>query len=72
MSPTYTTVQGEMWDFISRKVYGSERFMNVLIRANRAYLQVVSFDSGAVLQTPEIVTTRKISSVPWGTIYALN
>ena len=70
-SSQYVTVQGEMWDYISRKIYGTERFANVLIRENPAYLHVVTFDAGAVLVAPAISITQKISTVPWGTIYVL-
>lgn len=30
----YITRQGDTWDVISKRLYGDERFMDVLIRAN--------------------------------------
>jgi hypothetical protein len=73
MSPVnqYTTIGGEMWDQISRKIYGKERWENVLMRANPAYLNVVRFNPGIVLTVPAIDTVTLISSVPWGSVYVL-
>jgi phage tail protein X len=71
MVNTYTTQQGEMWDYISRKIYGTERFCNCLMRANQAWLNVVSFDAGIVLTVPTVPIAMKISTVAWGSIYAL-
>ena len=28
---TYTTIQGDMWDSIAKKVYGTERAMDILM-----------------------------------------
>jgi phage tail protein X len=68
---TYTTSQGEMWDYISRKVYGTERFCNVLMRANQAWLNVVTFNAGTVLTVPAVTLAAKVSTISWGSIYAL-
>ena len=37
----YRTVQGDMWDGIAFKVYGSEAYMNVLLEANQEYAHYV-------------------------------
>ena len=71
MTNVYPTKQGEMWDYISRKLYGSERFCNVLMRANPLYLDVVTFDAGIQLSVPAVNISGAISTVPWGSIYAL-
>lgn len=71
MTNTYTTKQGEMFDFISRKLYGTERYCNLLMRANQAYLKVVTFDAGAVLTVPPVNLAASISTIAWGSIYAL-
>ena len=39
----YTTIQGDMWDGISYKVYGSDRYSKKLIKANISYANVVIF-----------------------------
>ena len=72
MTSQYRTIQGDMWDWISWKLYKTERFANVLMRENAAYLSVVTFNAGTILTVPAISTTRKISSVPWGSVYVIN
>ena len=71
MTNTYTTIQGEYWDYISRKIYGSERFCNVLMRANPGWLDVVSFDAGVLLTVPPVTMAMKINPIPWGSVYVL-
>ena len=65
----YTTLGDETWDQVSLKVYGSERFANVLLRANPIYSDVVFFDSGMVLILPQLATVANISTMPWNTTY---
>ena len=60
-----------MWDYISRKLYGSERYANVLMRVNPAYLKVVTFDAGTVLTAPTVTLATSVSTIPWGSVYAL-
>ena len=36
MAAKYTTVQGDTWDLISYKVYGSEKYIGNLMQANFA------------------------------------
>ena len=65
---TYITVQGDPWDRISLKVYGSEYFSNELMGANPAYLTVVMFESGVVLTVPDIDTDFEYTDsllAPW-------
>lgn len=54
---TYTTTQGDTWDIISRKIYGNELFMDVLIKANINHRKTVIFPYGVVLNVPDIDTT---------------
>jgi len=54
---TYTTIQGDTWDIISKQVYGNELFMDVLIKANINHRKTVIFSAGVVLEVPEIDTT---------------
>lgn len=60
----YTTIQGDMWDLISYKVYGDERFMDVLIAANPAYNKILVFSDGIVLDTPEVETRKNPDDLP--------
>lgn len=51
---TYTTVQGDCWDLVAFKVYGSERCMALLADANPSLLDFLVFPSGTVINTPDI------------------
>lgn len=44
----YTTKTGDMWDYIAWKVYGDERRMEILLRAeeNAALIDVYMFSAG--------------------------
>lgn len=61
---TYTTVQGDMWDLISYKVYGDVRFMDVLIAANPDYNKVLVFSDGVVLDVPEVELSVVSDNLP--------
>lgn len=50
----YTTVQGDMWDSISHKVYGDEKYTDVLINANPEHRFVYIFSAGIALNVPEV------------------
>lgn len=65
MSKTYTTVQGDQWDYIAYKAYGDEAGVNALLEANYQYKDIVVFPAGITLTIPEY--TRRLSSVlpPW-------
>lgn len=54
MASTYTTVQGDSWDYISFKLYGDEKYMKLLIEANWPHLEVLRFSAGVVLNVPDI------------------
>ena len=41
MSSTYTTTQGEGWDEVALKVYGSELYSGILMQANPSHLEAV-------------------------------
>lgn len=51
---TYTTQQGDMWDYIAWKVYGDEAFVYLLYRENPKYLETFIFDEGVQLVCPEV------------------
>lgn len=61
----YTTIQGDMWDGIARKVYGYERHMNVLLDANPEYRDIWVFPSDIVLKCPEVSAVKPSRLPPW-------
>lgn len=50
----YTTIQGDMWDLIAYKVYGNERYINLLLEANQKHRNTAIFSAGVVLTCPDI------------------
>lgn len=51
---TYTTIQGDAWDLIAYRLFGSEKYMKNLIEANWDYSDVLVFSSGTILNIPEL------------------
>ncbi len=62
---TYITVQGDTWDLISLKVYGSEKYMTELIEANPKHRETVFFSANVKLKVPEIETPVPEELPPW-------
>jgi phage tail protein X len=60
----YTTIQGDTWDIISKKFYNTENLVNVLLRANPAYISTVIFSSGVDLIIPEIDIEEELNNLP--------
>ena len=60
---SYTTKSGDTWDGIAKTVYGDELKADVLMTANREYIEVYKFDSGVVLATPEGKNRRKSAAL---------
>ncbi len=63
------TIGGEMWDQISLRIYGAERFASSLMRENPAYADVVKFDAGIQVKVPAVNTSTNLSNVPWGQLF---
>ncbi len=51
---TYTTVQGDCWDLVAFKLYGSEKYMKLLAEANMPLLDYLTFPPGTVINMPDI------------------
>jgi len=65
MANTYTTIQGDTWDYIAYKALGNERYMNELIDANPGYRKTAIFDEGITLSLPTITTPISDKLPPW-------
>ena len=59
---TYQTVQGDMWDSIAKRAYGTETAMDQLMRANPDLLQVAVFGAGEIVLLPQISAQEAPSS----------
>ncbi|MCP4747304.1 MAG: phage tail protein [Desulfobacteraceae bacterium] len=61
---TYTTRQGDMWDTISKHVYGTEKQLHTLIKANPGHRHTIVFSAGVILTVPEIDTNQNQELLP--------
>ena len=65
---TIKTQQGDTWDILAKRSYGDERFMDVLIKANPTYQEVMFFSAGVILEVPAIDTSSNalhMNLPPW-------
>lgn len=60
----YTTNLGDMWDTISKNMYGTENHTDILINANPNFAGVIIFSGGTVLNIPEIESGSQYESLP--------
>lgn len=49
----YTTIQGDTWDMIAKKVYDDELYTSLLMEANPQHLDYFVFSEGIVITVPE-------------------
>lgn len=49
---------------IAYKVYGNERYINLLLEANQQYRDYVVFPGDVVLECPEITAETRLSALP--------
>lgn len=61
----YTTISGDTWDVIAKKVYGDEYCADLLMAANPWQLGVFVFGSGVQLETPEKTMDQTAQLPPW-------
>lgn len=61
----YITKQGDMYDSISKEVYGDENYASVLIQLNPKYRRVVIFEEEVELLAPYITIQSNSSLPPW-------
>lgn len=65
MAETYTTTQGDMWDSISYKVYGDEKYMGFLMQNNLELLDIFIFGAGTVISVPELEKEKESDMPSW-------
>ena len=61
---TYVTVQGDMWDEIAYKIYGSVKYVGALLLANPDYITIFRFPAGITLKCPDVSEEVSSSSLP--------
>lgn len=50
----YMTRQGECWDEVAKKVYGSEKYVGYLMQNNFPLIDTTIFSSGVAIKTPDL------------------
>ena len=60
----YKTVQGDTWDLISWKNYGSEFYIDELMEANPRLMDYVIFPAGIEVVIPKIEQKTNSESLP--------
>ena len=61
----YITTQGDMWDSISLRLYGTESQMHLLIDANLQYRSIVRFPANYVLTIPAVPRAQRVTFPSW-------
>lgn len=62
----YETTQGDTWDLISFKVFGTERFSKKIAQNNLTYIKTVIFPPGVKILIPnEIKVEEKGEKPAW-------
>lgn len=56
----YTTIAGDTWDVIAKKVYDDDHAFGTLMDANPKYIETLIFSGGVVLNVPD--TTESTES----------
>jgi len=66
MPRKYLVPQGYVWDQISYKVYGDERFINTLLEANPTLRHIVQFEESTLIVVPDRpeVPSDSVSRLP--------
>jgi len=67
-SKEYLAPQGTVWDQISYKFYGDERFINSLLEANPTLRRIVRFEKPTLVvipDRPEIPSDSATRLPPW-------
>ena len=62
---TYTTIQGDCWDMIAKKVYGNVKYASYLMENNLPLIDTFMFKSGVVINTPELKQEVKETLPDW-------
>lgn len=61
----YTTIQRDMWDGMSFKIYGADKYSRELLKANPQHMNIAIFGSGVEIICPEISKEKGSTLPPW-------
>jgi len=60
----YVTVQGDCWDSISKKFYGTEKLTDKLMSENPEESGIAIFSAGTKLNIPDISVDTQVKNLP--------
>lgn len=60
---TYITEQGDTWDKISFKVYGSSKYIGLLMESNYNFIDIFIFSAGYEVNIPEL-SEEQMEDIP--------
>jgi phage tail protein X len=63
----YLAVQGDVWDYLSWKLYRDEGFIHTLLEANPALRRIVRFEAPVLINVPDRPQAKASSAnlPPW-------
>jgi phage tail protein X len=66
MAKEYLAPQGAVWDWISWKHYGDERFIDTLLKVNPALRRIVRFEVPTMVIIPDkpVVQPNSVTQLP--------
>ena len=64
---TYMTSQGDLWDYVSYKLYADEARMDVLIKSNPHLRHIVVFEKPTIINVSDLplVNRLPVNLPPW-------
>jgi phage tail protein X len=58
------TKQGDTWDTLALRIYGSEMLSYVLLQANPEYMLMIFLPAGLMLRVPQLPAGKTNSPLP--------
>lgn len=58
------TIQGDTWDILSIRAYGSAAYMDKLIQANPGERMTTVFPAGVEIEVPKVDTSTTAAGLP--------
>lgn len=67
MAKAYTAMQGDTWEYVSWRAYGSSHYVKFLMWNNFHLRHIEKFSGGEMLLIPDLPTEEKTSAnlPPW-------
>ena len=60
------TMQGDTFDEVAYREYGSTRHAEALMKANREHIETQEFEAGVELEGITLESSQEVVKAPWG------